>query len=365
MDEDLDNLPQDDDAGQQQDGGAPASSGPSAAAEPLPASAGSQAAAFLDSLTEGSPSQGDGADTAGRARDDLGRFKAGGAASADLAGAPSQQQPGQPGQPAVAPAAPKTPEQEDGELLAGIKSERGRARVAQIIEERKAAQGEVAAVRDLVHAAGMTAETFSQHIEFSRLANSNDPRDLQQAAQMLEQTRAELYRKLGQDAPGVDALSDFPDLAQHVQNLQMPRETALEVAKMRREQQSHQAQRQQQHVAQQQTAQFEQDVARAQQSLESYVQTRAHEIDHPARMQALQAHFSDQRKMQEFISTYEPRQWPHVLRMLYDNAQVTPPARRASPAPISGRTGALGRPAPAADQPSDQRIMSHIDSLGL
>ncbi|CAB3955795.1 hypothetical protein LMG7053_04807 [Achromobacter ruhlandii] len=367
MEDDLDNLPLDDGAGQGQDGGAPVLNEPDAAGDAPPASAGSQAAAFLDSITEAPASGEPSGAPAGRIRDDQGRFKAADPAQ-DTSAAPQHgQPPAQGANPAAAaaPAPPKSPEQEDSELLAGIKSERGRARVAQIIEERKTAQGEVAAVRELVQAAGMTAESFSQHIEFSRLANSNDPRDLQQAAQMLEQTRAELYRRLGQDAPGVDALSDFPDLAQQVQNLQMPRETALEVAKMRRDQQAAQARHQQAQQVEMETAQFKQDVARAQQSLESYVQTRAHEIDHPARMKALETYFADPRKLQEFATTYQPAQWPAAIRMLYDNVQVAPAARRPTPAPISGRTGALGRPAPSADQPSDQRIMSRIDELGL
>lgn len=368
MEDDLDNLPLDDGAGQGQDGGAPVLNEPDAAGDAPPASAGSQAAAFLDSITEAPASGEPSGAPAGRIRDDQGRFKAADPAQ-DTSAAPQHGQPpaqgANPAAAAPAPAPPKSPEQEDSELLAGIKSERGRARVAQIIEERKTAQGEVAAVRELVQAAGMTAETFSQHIEFSRLANSNDPRDLQQAAQMLEQTRAELYRRLGQDAPGVDALSDFPDLAQMVQDMQMPRETALEVAKMRRDQQAAQARHQQAQQVEMETAQFKQDVARAQQSLESYVQTRAHEIDHPARMKALETYFADPRKLQEFATTYQPAQWPAAIRLLYDNVQVAPAARRPAPAPISGRTGALGRPAPSADQPSDQRIMSRIDELGL
>ncbi|MFY3647017.1 hypothetical protein ACOTET_22965 [Achromobacter xylosoxidans] len=323
---------------------------------------GSATEALLDSLSAGGE-----AEQQQRQRDQLGRFVATDAAPATPAGPPIQQ-------PAVAasaasaatakPAAPSSPEQEDAELLAGIKSERGRARVQQIIEARKEAEGEVAAVRELVHAAGMTAETFSQHIEFSRLANSNDPRDLQQAAQMLEQTRADLYRRLGQDAPGVDALSDFPDLAQQVQNLAMPRETALEVARMRREQQAIQAQRQQVQQVEMETAQFHQAVAKAQQSLESYVQTRAHEIDHPARMKALETYFSDPRKLQEFATTYQPHQWPNAIRMLYDNVQVAQP-RRAGPAPISSRAASLGRPVTAASQQPEERIMSLIDNMGL
>ncbi|MFY4261470.1 hypothetical protein ACOTCG_28035 [Achromobacter xylosoxidans] len=339
-------------------GGTPAPGGDGQDGEAV----GSATEALLDSLSAG----GD-VEQQQRQRDPLGRFVATDAAPATLGAAPIQQ-------PAAAasaapaatakPAAPPSPDQEDAELLAGIKSERGRARVQQIIEARKEAEGEVAAVRELVHAAGMTAETFSQHIEFSRLANSNDPRDLQQAAQMLEQTRADLYRRLGQDAPGVDALSDFPDLAQQVQNMAMPRETALEVAKMRREQQAIQAQRQQAQQTEMETAQFHQAVAKAQQSLESYVQTRAHEIDHPARMKALETYFADPRKLQEFATTYQPHQWPTAIRMLYDNVQVAQP-RRSGPAPISSRAASLGRPVTAASQQPEERIMSLIDNMGL
>ncbi|WP_116791449.1 hypothetical protein [Achromobacter dolens] len=339
-------------------GGTPAPGGDG----PDGAAVGSATEALLDSLSAGGE-----AEQQQRQRDTLGRFVATDAAPATPGAAPIQP-------PAVAasaapaatakPAAPPSPDQEDAELLAGIKSERGRARVQQIIEARKEAEGEVAAVRELVHAAGMTAETFSQHIEFSRLANSNDPRDLQQAAQMLEQTRADLYRRLGQDAPGVDALSDFPDLAQQVQNMAIPRETALEVARMRREQQTIQAQRQQVQQVEMETAQFHQAVAKAQQSLESYVQTRAHEIDHPARMKALETYFSDPRKLQEFATTYQPQQWPAAIRMLYDNVQVAQP-RRAGPAPISSRAASLGRPVTAASQQPEERIMSLIDNMGL
>lgn len=339
-------------------GGTPAPGGDGQDGEAV----GSATEALLDSLSAGGE-----AEQQQRQRDTLGRFVATDAAPATPGAAPIQP-------PAVAasaapaatakPASAPSPDQEDAELLAGIKSERGRARVQQIIEARKEAEGEVAAVRELVHAAGMTAETFSQHIEFSRLANSNDPRDLQQAAQMLEQTRADLYRRLGQDAPGVDALSDFPDLAQQVQNLAMPRETALEVAKMRREQQAIQAQRQQVQQVEMETAQFHQAVAKAQQSLESYVQTRAHEIDHPARMKALETYFSDPRKLQEFATTYQPHQWSNAIRMLYDNVQVAQP-RRAGPAPISSRAASLGRPVTAASQQPEERIMSLIDNMGL
>ncbi|MNV41500.1 hypothetical protein D3C71_1331390 [compost metagenome] len=356
MDEDLIEQPDNDGLPEGQDNGA---IGAPEGGEPAQPSA---AAAFLDTITE------PGADTAEeqaqRARDAAGRFVSPGDAAPAQAAVLGAQPPAGTAAPAPQPPAQaRTPEQEDADLLAGIKSERGRARVQQIIEARKEAEGSIAAVREMVQAAGMTTETFGKHIEFSRLANSSDPQDLQRAAQMLEQTRADLYRRLGQDAPGVDVLSDFPDLAQQVQNLLMPRETALEVARLRRENQAVQAQRQQHQQAEQETRDFQQAVAQAQQSLESYVQTRAHEIDHPARMKALETYFGDPRKLQEFATTYQPNQWPTAIRMLYDNVQVAQQQRRPAAAPISSRAGALGRPAVASGQSSTERLASIVDSL--
>ncbi|PPA76483.1 hypothetical protein C4E15_06725 [Achromobacter spanius] len=360
MDEDLIEQPDNQGLPEGQDhvGDTGAPEGDAAPAQP------SAAAAFLDTITESG--EGTAEEQAQRARDAAGRFVSQGDAAPAQTAVPGAQPPAGAAAPAPQPPAQaRTPEQEDADLLAGIKSERGRARVQKIIEARNEAEGGLSAVREMVQAAGMTTETFGQHIEFSRLANSNDPQDLQRAAQMLEQTRADLYRKLGQDAPGVDALSDFPDLAQQVQNLLMPRETALEVARLRRDNQAVQAQRQQHQQAEQETQQFQQAVAQAQQSLESYVQTRAHEIDHPARMKALETYFADPRKLQEFATTYQPNQWPAAIRMLYDNVQVAQQQRRPPAAPISSRAGALGRPAVASGQSAPERLMSTIDNLGI
>src|SRR5690606_23473746 len=147
----------------------------------------SAAEAFLDTLTEGVEPD------AGRPRDEPGRFVSRGDAPA---GGPGEGQPepaaagadpgqaaaqGQ-GQPQPQPPQQRTPEQEDAELLAGIKSERGKARVQEMITARREAEGNVAAVREMISSAGLTAETFGQHLEFARLASSTDPRDLQQAA---------------------------------------------------------------------------------------------------------------------------------------------------------------------------------------
>lgn len=336
-----------------------------------PAEGSSEYEKLLSSLTEGGLPP---ATPAGQPRDASGRF-----APRQLSDQPPDQpvtsvqpaapsQPATPGatqsnQPPAQPNAPKTPEQEEAELLAGIQSERGRDRVRQIIEARKQAESSVAAIRDTVAAAGMTAETFGQHIEFARLLHSADPRDLQSAAQMLETVRADLYRRLGQDAPALDVLTAYPDLAQRVAALEIPREVALEVARMRRQSEQDEQSRQAQVQRQQRTDQFQHDIAAAQQSLEAYVATREHEVDHPARMQALQTYFADPKNLQNFASTYQPNQWPAAIRMLYDNIRVA--AQPRNPAPISSRSALPGRPAVSANAPGEEQIMGMIEGMGL
>ncbi|MBN3270135.1 hypothetical protein CUR95_24035 [Bordetella bronchiseptica] len=329
----------------------------------------SAAEAFLDTLTEG------GEPDAGRPRDEHGRFVSRGDAPAGEPGegqpepAAAGADPGQAaaqgqGQPQPRPPQQRTPEQEDAELLAGIKSERGKARVQEMITARREAEGNVAAVREMISSAGLTAETFGQHLEFARLASSTDPRDLQQAAQILEATRGELYRRLGQDAPGFDALADHPDLAQRVQNLEMPREAALELVRARRMQQEVEQQRQAEQAQVMQRQQFDHAVVAAQRSLEQYVASRQHEVDHPARMRAVEAYFADPAKMREFTSTYRPDQWPAAIRMLYDHVQVAP-QRRAGPAPLTSRPAPMGTRTPAADASPGDRIMGRLDEMGI
>lgn len=327
----------------------------------------SAAEAFLDTLTEGGEAD------AGRPRDEHGRFVSRGDAPAGEQGGaqpdPAAAAPGQPpaqGQEQPQPQAPqqRTPEQEDAELLAGIKSERGKARVQEMITARREAEGNVAAVREMISSAGLNAETFGQHLEFARLANSSNPQDLQQAAQILESTRSELYRRLGQDAPGFDALAEYPELAQRVQNLEMPRDAALELARARRMQQEIDQQRNAQQAQLIQRQQFDHAVTAAQRSLEQYVASRQGEVDHPARMRAVEAYFADPKKMHEFTATYRPEQWPAAIRMLYDHVQVAP-QRRPTPGPLTSRPAPMGTRAPAPDaQPAD-RIMGRLDEMGI
>lgn len=157
--------------------------------------------AAVDSITEATP-EGDAA----------------GKPAADLA------KPGEkPAAAATDPAAPgaNTPEQpaadpDEAELLAGIKSERGKERIRSILGERKQLKNDLAEIQNLVLSTGMKPDEFAQSLEFGRLVNSGNEADLRVALEMLEGTRAQLYASLGVEAPGVDLLAEHADLKEAV-----------------------------------------------------------------------------------------------------------------------------------------------------
>lgn len=259
--------------------------------------------------------------------------------------------------------APKAPEQEEAELLEGVKSERGKERIRQVFAEKKQLEQDITEFRELVKSTGMSPQEFAQTLEFGRLVNSGDEKNLRVALEMIEGQRAMLYQKLGVEAPGVDLLQGHDDLKQAVENMEITRERAVELAKYRK-QQAEVTQRQQvQQQSQQEQQEFQQQVQQAAGAMEAYLHTRANEVDHPARMKVITEHFKNPANLQAFVSTYRPDQWAATIKMMYDNIQV-PRASQPSQQPIRSRPATLGNPAPNAAAPID-RVAQRLESMGL
>jgi hypothetical protein len=297
--------------------------------------AGSKMAAFLDELTD-DPN------------------------AAKPAAKPESEKPAEPA--AAKPAEPKAPEQEEAELLEGVKSERGKERIKQVFAEKKQLEQDITEFRELVKSTGMSPQEFAQTLEFGRLMNSGDEKNLRVALEMVENQRTMLYAKLGVEAPGVDLLKGHDDLKQAVDNMEITRERAVELAKYRKQQaEVTQRQQVQQQSAQEQQA-FQQQVQQAAHSMEAYLQTRANEVDHPARMKVITEHFKNPANLQAFVSTYRPEQWAATVKMMYDNIQV--PRQASAPQPIRSRPATLGTPAANSAAPID-RVAQRLESMGL
>lgn len=262
-----------------------------------------------------------------------------------------------------AAAAPKTPEQEEAELLEGVKSDRGRERIRQVFAERKQLEQDINEVRELISSTKMSPDEFAQTLEYGRLINSGDEKDLRVALEIIEGQRSALYQRLGVEAPGVDLLAGHEDLKNAVENLEITKERALELAKYRKADQEKQAQVQALQQTQQQQAQYQKTVQDAAGAMEAYLSTRSHEVDHTARMEVIANHFKNPANLQEFVAKFEPHQWPTAIKLMYDGVVVSK-APAHSPQPLRSRPANLGSPSAAGATPLD-RVASHMDKLGL
>lgn len=258
---------------------------------------------------------------------------------------------------------PKTPEAEESELLEGVKSERGRERIKQVFAERKQLEADITEFRELVKSTGMSPQEFAQTLEFGRLINSGDEKNLRVALEMIEGQRSMLYQKLGVEAPGVDLLAGHDDLKAAVDNMEITRDKAVELAKYRKQQQEVAQRQQAQQQTQQSQQEFQQQVHQAAGAMEAYLETRKNEVDHTARMKVIGDHFKNPANLQKFVETYRPEQWAATIQMMYDNIQV-PRATTPAPQPIRSRPAMLGTPASNAATPID-RIAQRMESMGI
>ena len=258
----------------------------------------------------------------------------------------------------------KTVEQEEAELLEGVKSERGKDRIRQVFAERKQLEHDMTEFKQLVQGTGMSPQDFAQTLEFGRLVNSGNEQDLRVALEMIEGQRAALYQKLGVEAPGIDLLAGHDDLKQAVDNMEITRDRAVELAKYRKTE-ADKAQRAQveQQTAQQQQ-QYQQTIQTAASAMEAYLETRKNEVDHPARMKVISEHFRNPANLQQFVSTYQPNQWAATIKMMYDGIVVPNHQPAPSQQPLRSRPMQLGNPSTQGTTPLD-RIAQRMDNMGL
>ena len=268
------------------------------------------------------------------------------------------------------PASQEKPD-DDAEFLASLKSERSRTRFQELSRRATDAETryqqmeqEVNALRESITSAGMDGQQFAQTIQFAKLANSQDPADLRVARDMLQQQMQAISLRLGEEIPAVDPLAQFPDLKQAVDSFELSKDKAHELARLRHQQAQQQAAMQAQQQSSQQQAMYQQTVQQASQRMDAYLHSRANEIDHKAKMEALHKHFADPAKMQEFVSSFQPQQWEQALRLMYDSIAVAPQPPARTQQPLRARAGVLGQPDVSAASPLD-RLSQHMDSLNL
>lgn len=270
---------------------------------------------------------------AGRPRDEHGRFLPKPGEAAPLAATAAD-----PTKPGAIPAKPLEPDdptkmpeglqpkaQERFQLLANTNKELS-GKVEQLGQQ-------VEYVRETFHTHGITREQFEHAAGFIGAINKGD---FDSALEIIEAQRAQLSLALGKALPGVDALSDFPDLRGEVDNLQITEARALEIARHRLGQHA-QAQRVEQERTQQQTQQ------QGQQAFETGLkavdafckQMQAADLDYAA----IEARLTPQLKT--LLDGTPPSLWEAKVRAQYQLIkEISGPARAAlAPANVLRPTG--------------------------
>lgn len=270
------------------------------------------------------------------------------------------------------PVKPKTLEEEEAEALEGVKSERGRERIQATFAKLKETEGvrqqleqDISEFKTMVQSTKMQPQEFAQMLEFGRLVNSGDEDSARLALKMLDEQREALCKHLGIEAPGVDPLADFPQLKEAVDNMEMTKEHALALAKYQRKEQVQQRSEREQQAQQQDMQQYQEAIANAGRTSEAYFATRKHEVDYAPKLARIQAYFSKPENIKAFVETYQPNQWHAQFKFMYDNMSVAPAQPAKTPQPIRSRSTTHGAPVSNPNMSPEDRIMGHLESLGL
>lgn len=251
----------------------------------------------------------------------------------------AEPQPAQKTAPAPAnPAAKLTLEQEEAELVRSIPSERGRTRITQLLSQGRQARSSLASIQRLVSDSGLDQESLSVLLNISKAISSGNPAAVSQGLQQFERVRANLYRQVGQEAPGVDLIARYNDLQKRVTEMGMKREDALEIAKARQIEENQRAYAQQEAQMRAERQQFEGNIRNFQQQTLAAFAARQNDPDFEARIEVMKKHFTQER-IQEFVKRVPPERWMDSILYIYDNT---------NPAPRKANNVITGRPSRAA-----------------
>lgn len=283
--------------------------------------------------------------------------------------APAQQQPvadpAKAGEPAPAKA-PATPEQEEADLVKNVASERGRQRLTQLLREGREARTGLDSVRQMVSSSGLDQESFGNLMTITKLCSSSNPAELDRGLKMLEEVRANLYRQVGREAPGVDLLAGQQDLQDRVNAMQLNRDDALAIARGRQVQAQQKAEAVAQAQMQQETADFQRKIEGFKTSTMAALSARQNDLDFQQRIEGLVKHFTPQ-EIQRFVREVPPEAWGSTIMYYYDMMGKASPQLAATRVnPIAGRPSrASGTRLGSVKGGTPDSIAAAIDAMGL
>lgn len=235
-----------------------------------------------------------------------------------------------------------------GEVIGALK-ERETA-IATLTAQMKPLQQARADIQGILHETNTTPEQLSAYLEYNRMRQSGNAQELETALAFIERQRAQLYAALGREPQGggIDLLQGFDDLKKAVEDDEMTRERALELARLRRNEaartQAAQRQQNQQRTAQTQQQQYQQASNKALGDIEAWTaQLQKGDLDYKAKEDKLLA------EIDEVVKNYPPAQWLPTLKLLYKGIAIQKASSvPGGPRPLRPSGAKAGDKAPAS-----------------
>ena len=203
------------------------------------------------------------------------------------------------------------------------------AELPRVVQRAKDADDLVAMIGDT----GATPDQYGQTLDYLKVANaaaSGDPKAAEQALEMIMAEAAVWAKALGREIPGVhDPLAGHDDLAAAVEQGDMDRKHAVELAAARERSQTMQQHRQQ--ATQQQQGEAVQQQAR--QQLVQWDQQMAQDPAYQAKRPMLDA------MVRNIRATLPPDQWLAATQQAFASIPDVPTPAPRAPAPSPVRPG--------------------------
>ena len=218
-------------------------------------------------------------------------------------------------------------------------------------QELEESRNTVAEIQKTIQNTGISPEEFGGLLDFARMATSQSPDEKKQAFQIAKNEMQRLAKEIGVEEGGVDLLEGYQDLQEKVDNYELDRNDAVELANARRSQQRTLEQQQLVNQQQQQNINQQSEIQKSTEEISTFMVDRQKtDIDFEAKEKYLMG------QVQSIQQQYPPSQWPAVVAQLYSalgtmsGNQVQKQKLTAnSPIKASGQSSGATAPASMAD----------------
>lgn len=200
---------------------------------------------------------------------------------------------------------------------------------AELEQVRQSEQAAIAANMEFVQTMDSIGAGPEQLDIFVNYMDSIKNKNYEQAYKILSSELKQLSSVMGKEVSGVDLLADYPDLQNDVDNLEMSRERAIEIATARNVQNANKVQTERATQSQAQQENAKRVAQEAVLSIDSAMsELQRTDINYAAKEKIIMDKSKGQSLLEKIFAENTPDRWLSQLRLVYDAIQVAKPERQ-------------------------------------